>query len=45
LLNRLNKKEVIKMAEKKKDCGCGCIPLKQNVEMPAKDKKKAKKSK
>jgi hypothetical protein len=33
------------MAEKKKDCGCGCIPLKQNDEKPTKDKKKAKKSK
>ena len=33
------------MVEKKKDCGCGCIPLKQNSEKPAKDKKKAKKSK
>jgi hypothetical protein len=33
------------MAEKRKDCGCGCIPLKQNSEKPAKDKKKASKSK
>ena len=33
------------MAEKKKDCGCGCISLKQNSEKPAKDKKKARKSK
>jgi hypothetical protein len=32
------------MAEKKNDCGCGCIPLKQNGEKPAKNKKKAKKS-
>jgi hypothetical protein len=30
------------MAEKKKDCGCGCIPLKENDEKPTKDKKKAK---
>jgi hypothetical protein len=33
------------MAEKKNNCGCGCIPLKQNSEKPAKDKKEAKKSK
>ncbi len=33
------------MAEKKSDCGCGCIPLKQAKEKPAKDKKSAKKSK
>jgi len=45
LLKRLNKKEVIKMAEKKNDCGCGCIPLKQTSEKPAKGKKKTKKSK
>ena len=32
------------MAEKKNDCGCGCIPLKQNGEKPAKNIKKAKKS-
>jgi len=36
---------VIIMAEKKNNCGCGCIPLKQNNEKPAKDKKNAKKSK
>jgi len=33
------------MAEKKNDCGCGCIAPKQDREKPAKDKKKAKKSK
>lgn len=33
------------MAEKKNDCDCGCIPLKQINEKPAKDKKKVKKSK
>jgi len=33
------------MAEKKNDCGCGCIPLKQINEKPPKDKKKVKKSK
>ncbi len=33
------------MAEKKDDCGCGCIPLKKDSEKPAKDKKKTKKSK
>jgi len=35
----------MKMAEKKNDCGCGCIPLKKDSEKPAKDKKKTKKSK
>ena len=30
------------MTEKKKDCGCGCIPLKQKSEKPAKDKKETK---
>ena len=33
------------MAEKKNDCGCGCLPLKQVCEKPAKDKKDVKKSK
>ena len=33
------------MAEKKTDCGCGCIPLKQISEKPAKDKKDVKKTK
>jgi len=33
------------MAEKKNNCGCGCIPLKQSSEKAAKDKKKDKKSK
>ena len=33
------------MAEKKTDCGCGCIAPKQINEKPAKDKKKTKKSK
>jgi hypothetical protein len=33
------------MAEKKNDCGCGCIPLKQKSEKSAKDKKEDKKSK
>jgi hypothetical protein len=33
------------MTEKKKDCGCGCIPLKQNVEKLTKHKKKATKPK
>jgi len=45
LLNCLNKKEVIKMAEKKNNCGCGCISLKQTSEKAGKGKKKAKKSK
>ena len=33
------------MADKKKDCRCGSIPLKQNSERPARDLKKAEKSK
>ena len=33
------------MAEKKNDCGCGCVPSKQISEKPAKDKKETKKSK
>ena len=33
------------MAEKKNDCGCGCVPLKKDNEKPAKNKKKVKKSK
>jgi len=33
------------MAEKKNVCGCGCIPLKQAIEKPVKDKKDDKKSK
>jgi len=45
LLKRFNKKGVIKMAEKKNACGCGCIPVKQASEKAAKDKKNAQKSK
>ncbi len=44
LLNFLNRKVVIKVAEKKNDCGCGCIPRKQKSVKAAKGKKKAKKS-
>ena len=33
------------MAEKKNDCGCGCVPLKKDTEKSTKNKKKAKKSK
>jgi hypothetical protein len=33
------------MADKKGDCGCGCIGQKQNSKKAAKDKKKPKKSK
>jgi hypothetical protein len=45
LLNYLNREEVMRMAEKKNGCGCGCIPLKQPIEKPAKGKKEIKKSK
>ena len=40
-----HRKEVMKMADKKNSCGCGCIPLKQNSTKAAKEKKEAKKSK
>ncbi len=33
------------MAEKKRSCDCGCIPLKQKSEKAAKSKKKARKFK
>ena len=33
------------MAEKKSGCGCGCVPLKQIKEKPAKENKQPKKSK
>ncbi len=33
------------MAEKKSNCGCGCISLKTSSEKPAKDKGEVKKSK
>jgi hypothetical protein len=45
LLKRFNKKGVIKMAEKKNVCGCGCIPVKQASEKAANDKKSDQKSK
>jgi hypothetical protein len=45
LLKRFNKKEVIKMTEKKNVCGCGCIPVKQASKKAAKDKKSDQKSK
>jgi len=35
----------MKMAEKKKGCGCGCIPQKQARKKPAKSKKEAKETK
>jgi hypothetical protein len=37
------RKEVIYMADMKRACGCGCIPLKRNITKVAKDKKKARK--
>jgi len=36
---------VIKMAEKKNSCGCGCVPLKQVSVKVTKEEKKAEKSK
>ena len=38
----IHRKGVIKMADKKNPCGCGCIPLKQNSTKVTKDEKKAK---
>jgi len=32
------------MAEKKENCGCGCIPLKQQEKKPTKDQKEVKES-
>ena len=40
-----DRKEVIKMADRKNICGCGCILLKQNSAKTTKDGKTAKKSK
>jgi len=40
-----NGKEVMKVAEKKKDCGCGCIAAKPAKEKQIEDRKKTKKSK
>ncbi|CAB5080636.1 hypothetical protein D3OALGA1CA_5265 [Olavius algarvensis associated proteobacterium Delta 3] len=45
LYNYLKRKGVIDVAEKKGDCGCGCIGEKQSKEKTAKSKKKTKKSK
>ncbi len=41
----INRKEVIKMADKKNNCGCGCIPLKEIKNKATKEKKKTKKTK
>ncbi len=44
--HNLQREEVMKMADKKSTCGCGCIPpMKQNSTKATKDKKKAKESK
>jgi len=39
------RKEVIRMADKKSSCGCGCISQKPKQQKVAKEQKKAKKSK
>jgi hypothetical protein len=44
-LKFLNGKEVKKMVEKKKNCGCGCLPLKKNSRKASKEKNKVDKSK
>jgi hypothetical protein len=41
----IQRKEVTKMADKKNNCGCGCIPLKEIRNKPTKEKKKVKKAK
>jgi hypothetical protein len=41
----IKRKEVTKMADKKSDCGCGCIPLKEIKNKPTKEKKNPKKAK
>jgi hypothetical protein len=38
-------KEVMKMAENKQNCGCGCIGQKQDSTKPKTEEKKPKKSK
>jgi len=43
--NPMLRKEVMKMAEKKSDCGCGCIPLKGKSTKATTDKDKPKKPK
>jgi len=40
-----HRKEVMKMADKKNSCGCGCIPWKKSTTKVTKDEKKAEKSK
>jgi hypothetical protein len=42
--NQIQEKEVMKMADRNKGCGCGCIPLKQNTKKATKDEKKPKKT-
>ena len=44
MLNYFNRKGVIYMAEKKGNCGCGCIGEKPSGEKPARDEKKDRKS-
>ncbi len=39
------RKEVMKMTDKKENCGCGCIPLKQKAKRATKEPKEVKKSK
>jgi hypothetical protein len=41
----IQRKEVTKMADKKNNCGCGCIPLKEVQPKAPKGKKKVKKAK
>jgi hypothetical protein len=40
----VHRKEVKKMADKKENCGCGCIPVKQRGKKAAKDRKDVNKS-
>jgi len=40
-----HRKEVIKMVDKKENCGCGCTQLKEKSTNAPKDKKKGKSAK
>jgi len=41
--NTTTRKEVISMADKKENCGCGCVGQPQKTQKPKKDKKKSQK--
>ncbi len=45
LRTRFDRKEVMKMTDKKATCGCGCVPLNPKDAKATKDDKKVKESK